>query len=1456
MDNKKVYSIVIEGVEKSINQVDALSDSLQFLDKKIKEMESRTVNVQSTTSSGGSSRVSELKTEDQLMKQIQKTEQEIANARREDYQRLLAEKDILKEAKDIQEQRAASERLTSANYANTMKGMKQELADIKSVMQTTDLGSEEFDKLTKRAGELTQKLKDIEAAYGQFGRNVGNYASAAEGFGKFTVQVGDSVREFSSAREAARQLKQELLSIGEGAEGVDELKAAITRVDSAIKDATVSSEAMDNALDWTQSFMAMAQAEQGLTAFFGLEDTKIDETIKNLLALQNALNGIEKIMKQLQSGEGVGKYFSKASKGIDDFTNKLFGVKKASKEAATAEKAQATATSAVGNASKGATAGLAAQSAANVAVATTSKVAEVCARALGMALKALGIGLVLEGIAWLVEGVKAAGSAIVDLFSESEEELEKYQARIEGVKTATEQLSKEVEHYKEIGAISEMQAMTEEFRIQAEAINKTYEAMRKMNGIESTPERLAVVQYLRDIKEASNEAAKAMEDYANGVEGSEERLRNAKATIRNLYAEFANNEVIQKAAKDMGKFFDNEGFGKGADAIIENLNRVYDAFNNLEAKMKSSKQKLDEYLMTPLEREIAAINQKEKEMFEAAGNDMAKQAQVREKAAQERQEAIDKHNKEELEKQNRHNSTKLKAEETIESLRLRLMENSLIKKLNQLEKEKTNTLAKVNGTQAEILQIERMYNDLRLKEIKNYVKQVEKQYDSLKESVVSTENQIKKSLINVGIAETEYESNLESTTRAIQNTIISLDEYNEKVKDLVKTYGSLDKVQERFDIADTFNGLRNKPEGEQLFLNEWLKRQSKDLQNEMLDLWNSLEGTTEHKTEVWVASLREVFTSEYEKELRLVREFAIQYSKSLDDSVRYRLEAEEGYKKGVLESRMALQQELLEKEKELAQLELQEAQKAAWKKVDAVQDQYEEQVKKLQEVIDDIGALGANATKEQLQEFFDAKQKLEEIEKDYQNVQKQAQDNFQKEMEIADEEYSNKIKEIELKRYSEIAAINALYYREQLQNYRDFQTRFNEEIQKQPTYDKLGFGIVNIAQTKKSYKELQKAVEVSLKRIKDDKEELTAEFSNSLITPEVYNQTLRELNDMETSFSNTAQDIAANIKNIGVEFWSSINDWVQQIGQATSSILSSLSDIASNEYDWLISEQEKYINKYEELLNKQDEITQDHADKVNSIEDELSTARGDRRQQLIDALNAEMAAQRASLAQEKKIEKEKEKAEDKKKKLEHEQAVKKKEMDLWQARINAAMAVSMAAVNNWPIPAIPMMAMAAAVGAAQIAAVRSQNIPEYAEGGILDGGVIDGKPHSRGGVKVYGGMAELEGYEYIVNKRTTIENEPLLDYINTRKKRLTLDDFVDYYTSKSSKVSKNITSSSPRAKFADGGILSISNNIDLSSRLLTAFEDYSNRPIYVAVTEIEDRMADVRNVRVLSGLEQ
>ena len=460
-DNKKIYSIQINGIDQSIKQVDALSDALQFLDKKIKELESRSVSITSSNS-GGSSRNADLQTEDKLLKQIQSTEQQIRDARSEDYASLLAQKDILKDITDEAKQRAAAERLSVSNYGNTINGFKKELADIKTVRQATDIGSAKFDELNKRASELINKLKELDQSYSKLGGNVGNYKSTFDEAKKITVQVGNTTREFKSARDASRQLEQELKALvhaeKEGTKEFEELSDAIhkfamaeKRAESAANDLKASSKGMDDMLDMMQSFGSLGQVSQGFSALFGIDDSAIDRSIQKLVGLQNAMQGIEKIRQQMNTGEGIGGVLTKGYDKIDSLNGKLMRM--------------------------------------NVGLLGTGKAAKVAAvgiKALTTAIKgiaSLGIAILIDLI---VEGITKLAEFVSDWVKGDADLIDSTAALNSSIEKQNEILDKNlslIQKRTDAGELSAMEARTEKEKAYAQALKESAEALKKRKEI-------------------------------------------------------------------------------------------------------------------------------------------------------------------------------------------------------------------------------------------------------------------------------------------------------------------------------------------------------------------------------------------------------------------------------------------------------------------------------------------------------------------------------------------------------------------------------------------------------------------------------------------------------------------------------------------------------------------------------------------------------------------------------------------------------------------------------------------------------------------------------------------------------------------------------------------------------------------------------------------------------------
>ena len=1452
MENKRTYKIEINGIEQSIKQVDALSDALQFLDKKIKELESRSVSITSSNNGGGSNRISELSTEDKLLKQIQSTEQQIRDARREDYQSLLAQKDILKETKDIQEQRAAAERLSIGGYGNTINGLKQELADIKTVMQTTDLGSGKFDELNKRAGELTTKLKELDKSYGQFGRNVGNYPSTVgESFSKLQIEVNGVTREFDNARQALKELTNERNTLKLMGQDVGDLDEVVKTLKSDIKDMEMSSAAMDNLLDSMEGLIALGSTAEGFASLFGFDNGAIEETIQKLVALQNILQGIEVIKRQMKTGEGIGGMFAKGNAAIDSFTKKLFGVNTAAKTT----NATLTATSTAG---KSAATGLATASAAANTATKSFSLASAAATVLRVALSALGIGLVIGAISLLIEGISALIS--------KQAEAKKYQ---EDLNKATESGQKAYADAQ--GELIKYQVKIDKFNGSKKQEKNLVDELNSKYG-ESLGTYKSLAEWKKVLKERGEILCQVM-------------LKEAEAqALLNMYTEtYLKYQQAKKVAAEGGDTWEwlpwNLGGKSAKQKADENVNTLKGQLTELKTRI------------TNIYKEIGELNQ---------NNNLFDYAPQIEKGSSSSKNAIK------------------KAESELTKLKLELMKDGLAKTILQLRNERDARIKAAKETGVAVAEqtalINKLYDRKEIEARQAHYKKLVNMQKAYQDEMARVQAATQKEAIsNSKIANQNKLDDAQSYSNASPRKFFDLVvDYNKTDihtaiqnywKDLSKTTELTDKAKD--DIREAFTQSIASIKG----FRDYFTKVNETLKNQGIDeIKFNVNSSTEMLEAIYPKELGEDDRKRIEETVRYYNEsvsvtndiikkygdkmhtFQKLQSKNLFVAFTVRFNARKGYYQNILKA----SKEFYDKELLIHNQELDDELKA---EEEAEKKRHEKNVGTARErtVIPSLqkgyneaynsGKLDSMNTSQIETYFSKYKAELDKWLQEQDDALKEGKLSIEEYTELTsgkllesyrnqeitfvefldnmrqeDETHQNKLNVIEKKgevkreqnekeHLKNIQQATSEYFSNMEQELSNYISSISRQRDKATV--KNAWGIINYGKTKAALKELQADTNQALEGIAAAKADMIVKLEKGEISFGDFDKIMTQLDSLEAEAKITEEGISEDFEDFFEDFWASINQWVQVVGQTVNQVLGSLSEIQSNQYDKMIEKQEKYIEEYEELLNKQKDITQEHASAVESIEDELSKARGDRRQQLIDQLNAEMAAQRASLAQEKKIDREREKAEEKKKKLEHDQAVAKKKMQLAQAAINMALSISMAAVNHFPIPAIPMMALAAAIGAAQIAAIQSQNIPSYGSGGV-----IQGKSHREGGVQAVVGNSpiELEGNEFIIRKKSTMPNLNLLDFVNRSEKKLSLEDLINFYTNENG-MRKRVISNSPRKKFADGGqIATLRNDINLSDRLLTAFEDYSNRPQVVSVVEIVDKMQTVREVQAMAGL--
>jgi hypothetical protein len=1331
MDGKKVYSIQINGVKESTDAVLALNKMLNELETRMQALEKNNIKI-----SGGDSNTSGLKEQVALQKELNQ----------------------------LKKEEAAQQRLAADAYANTMKGMKQNLADLKTVINATDLGeTDSIKNMTKDAGELTKKLKEMEEAYGQFGRNVGNYKSAADGFKKLTLEVNGVSRSFDNARQALKTLKNErdtlALSGGRATEQFKELDETVKQLQSDIQDMSKSSAAMDNLLDTMESFAAIGTISTGFASIFGIDDAKIEQSIKKMLAFQNVLKGIETINKQIQTREGIGAWIAPFNNQITAATTKLLAF--------------------------------------NTALLGTGKAAKVAAvgiKAFGTALKAIGIGLAIAAISMAIEKV-------MDLI-ESFNKL-----------SAAEQLQKDAEeamadaYGKGMAKLTQYKSRLDSFNGSKKEEKKLVEELNKEFG-----DTLGTYKSIAEWQDVLDKKGKAY------IETLKLQAK-AQAALNAVTAAYANLMKVQMGIAN-GEYSGiwNSIFGKSAQAALAEAQKMVDDTSKVLEDVTKEQEKFN----------------KENKLGDYA-------PQIKKNAAKTK-------------------NAMEEAQKTLNQLELRLMREGLNKKLRQLDEEERQTINKLkeNGRKSaeEIRKVQKMYSAIRAKEIGEYLKSLEVQIKQSADNIKNIQFQI-----NIKDIELQIDELKNVVTDRLED-VPTIGTFATRL-DLQKIIGNLDL--DKLKNASIFSVLKDDEEEIDTyykFLEDYLSEKNDIIKEEFERLKEEIGEDNAFKV------LGEKFEEEYRKELNVVRsqdlgllditkESLKNGEEILAQSFQARINMAAAYYNMTIEEL----KENLEKQGELNEQKIKEQTE---QQKDAESERYSIQMSGLTKTRQDVDAAlkaieerykvsgleGIETIKETNEEeyklYHETFAKGVEVDAQIQDAKKQHKTKM---LQIT-KDGNNAIKKNELDTLKEIQNAQQKFYDHQISNYRDMQSKLNSEISKNPVQN--SWGIINISQTKKNYAEILNASKTALDAIKDDRKKLESDFKNGLIGTDAYNATKNQLNDLETEINEGMRVTSEASKQLVGEFISSINQYFQVLGQSVQQIMQAVWDYQDYQFDKEQDELDKWNEELDKALDKQEDIIEEHKNNIDSIEDELATARGDRRQHLIDQLNAEISAERAAQKEKQRIEKEQEQAKKREEALEKKRREAEYKRNVMQAFVSWHLSIANGLATQPFLPVgIAMGALATTLGAVQYALVKSQK--PYAKGGQLDGGVAQGKRHRDGGIPVLGGRASIEGGEFITNRQTTANNVDLLEFVNSKHRKLNIDDFIDFYSS--GKAKKNIISMSPRTKFADGGqIPTLDNTYSFDDRLLEAFEKYADRPSVVSVVDINNKQDDVKRVQALAGL--
>lgn len=293
------------------------------------------------------------------------------------------------------------------------------------------------------------------------------------------------------------------------------------------------------------------------------------------------------------------------------------------------------------------------------------------------------------------------------------------------------------------------------------------------------------------------------------------------------------------------------------------------------------------------------------------------------------------------------------------------------------------------------------------------------------------------------------------------------------------------------------------------------------------------------------------------------------------------------------------------------------------------------------------------------------------------------------------------------------------------------------------------------------------------------------------------------------------------------------NNIVQGFVDVTLDSIAVIGDAIANLYDMELEEMEDKLDQLAELHDEAVEKVNESQDKISDLNQKMKDSSGAQLEAYKQQMADEMLLLQQRQQEEKRAQKEKEKQEEAIKKKQKQARKDEMKVQLIESIVNTALAVTKT-FSAYPMPFAAILGgIVSALGAIQQAIIIKQMSK------LADGGLLSGPSHANGGIPVGNTGVEVEGGEYVVNKRSTAKYLPLLQSINEEGAR-------------------HKTVANQIGKMADGGQLNyerINSNLDslsTASIVASAIGGIEMHPV-VSVVDINRGQRNYTEVRQLAG---
>jgi hypothetical protein len=416
-------------------------------------------------------------------------------------------------------------------------------------------------------------------------------------------------------------------------------------------------------------------------------------------------------------------------------------------------------------------------------------------------------------------------------------------------------------------------------------------------------------------------------------------------------------------------------------------------------------------------------------------------------------------------------------------------------------------------------------------------------------------------------------------------------------------------------------------------------------------------------------------------------------------------------------------------------------------------------------------------------------------------------------------------------------------------------------LQEQSNKAKLDAGLIS----EKQFNDLQKDLEAQKESLKTTEFELQVNFD--LNTANLAKDAKKSAEDVAKAYADSLQTFLNNpldalVGDFLKKTFGKGAGVVKDLGEKIFSQLSELGDqLLQNlltSFDNQIAKIDEDNEKLSETLSETESAIETNKENLSELREQLKDARDSDREAIIVQLQQEQKQSQILNNTKNNIAKQQEFNEQRaialqkeKRKVERDAAIANKAIAITQAVINTALGIA-TTIGQVPkfdfgVSTAILVGLYTALGAAQVATISAQPIPEAKFGGLLDdngelikvkyatGGIVHGKSHANGGVVGTGKFnnVEVEGGEAIISKSVVGQYPSLIGAL----------------------IKKGSDHTTPLPNFFEsGGILPTIENVkDSGQDVLKAISQINFSPV-VEVVEITSAQNRVKTIERVSSL--